>query len=108
MDQAFRRYRLLSYITGTTLLLLFAHLALKGINLHLWQSTKWFEKIDGEAHGLVLFPLYMVLSFQFVLKAKLPVTILFLMLFAGFVPGLAFYMEYRMAKRVYPTGRPAK
>jgi integral membrane protein len=106
MDAAFRRYRWMSFITGTTLLLLFGHLALKGINVHWWQQTKWFERIDGEAHGVVLYPLYMIASFQFVLKAKLPVALLGLMFLAGFVPGLAFYMEYRVGRHVYPQGIP--
>jgi hypothetical protein len=30
------------------------------------------------------------------------------MLFAGFVPGLAFYLEYRMRMKLYPQGLPKK
>ena len=82
--------------------------ALKYVDHSLWHQTKLFELLDGEAHGLVLYPLYMVMSFQFVFKAKLPVVLLALMFLAGFVPGLAFYMEYRVAKHVYPNGIPAK
>ena len=108
MDKAFRRYRVMSFVTGTTLILLFAHLALKYVDHSLWHQTKLFELLDGEAHGLVLYPLYMVMSFQFVFKAKLPVVLLALMFLAGFVPGLAFYMEYHVAKHVYPNGIPAK
>jgi integral membrane protein len=108
MDAAFRRYRLMSFVTGTTLLLLFLHLALKSVDHSLWQATGLFERVDGIAHGVVLFPIYMVMSFQFVLKAKLPVTVLALMFFAGFVPGLAFVIEVLMAKRYYPQGIPRK
>jgi integral membrane protein len=102
MDTAFRRYRLMSFVTGTTLLSLFATLALQKIDLSAWQSISWFVRLDGVAHGVVLFPIYMIMSFQFVLKAKLPVLLLALMFFAGFVPGLAFYMEYRLRRRFYP------
>jgi integral membrane protein len=108
MDAAFRRYRLMSFITGTTLILLFLHLALKSVDHSLWHATALFERIDGVAHGIVFFPLYMIMSFQFVLKAKLNVFVLALMFLAGFVPGLAFYMEYRLAKRYYPRGIPPK
>jgi integral membrane protein len=108
MDQAFRRYRLMSFVTGTTLALLFVHLGLKDVDHTLWHQTAWFERLDGLAHGVVLFPIYMVVSFQFVLKAKMNVTLLALMFFAGFVPGLAFYIEYRLAKRFYPQGIPTK
>ena len=106
MDAAFRRYRLMSFVTSTTLLLLFLHLGLKYVDHSLWHSTALFERIDGMAHGLVLFPIYMVMSFQFVLKAKLNVALLALMFFAGFVPGLAFVLERRLEKRFYPNGLP--
>ena len=108
MDQAFRRYRMMSFITGTTLSLLVAHLILKYVDHSLWHTTGLFERVDGLAHGVVFYPLYMIMSFQFVLKAKLPVALLGLMFLAGFVPGLAFYMEYRVAKHVYPQGIPSK
>jgi integral membrane protein len=101
---AFRRYRTMSFVTGTTLLLLFAHLALKSIDATLWHQTKMFELIDGELHGLLLYPLYMIASFNMVLKFRLRFSLLILMLLAGFVPGLAFYMEHRMRRRLYPEG----
>jgi len=106
MDQAFRRYRIMSFVTGTTLVLLFLHLGLKYVDHSLWKSTGLFERIDGMAHGLVLFPLYMIMSFQFVIKAKLNVALLALMFFAGFVPGLAFVLEHRLERRFYPNGLP--
>lgn len=102
MNAAFRRYRLMSFVTGTTLLSLFATLLLNKVDFAAWQHIQWFVKIDGVGHGVVLFPIYMIMSFQFVLKAKLPVTLLALMFFAGFVPGLAFYIEHRLRVRFYP------
>jgi hypothetical protein len=30
------------------------------------------------------------------------------MLLAGFLPGVAFYLEHRMRLRLYPNGLPAK
>ena len=108
MDAAFRRYRLMSFVTGTTLLLLFLHLGLKYVDHSLWKSTGLFERVDGLTHGVILFPIYMVMSFQFVLKAKLNVSVLALMFFAGFVPGLAFVIEVLLARRYYPQGIPAR
>jgi len=108
MDAAFRRYRLMSFVTGSTLLSLFATLALHAIDLHLWQDINVLVRVDGIAHGLILFPIYMVMSFQFVLKAKLPLYILVTMLLAGFVPGVAFLVEYLLAKKVYPQGIPPR
>lgn len=104
MDQAFSRYRRMSYITGTTLLILCATLVLHSIDLALWRQLSWFVKIVGIGHGIVLYPLYMVMCFNVVLKFRLNLALLALMFLAGFVPGLAFYLEYRMRRHLYPNG----
>ncbi len=44
----------------------------------------------------------MVMCFQFWLKSHIHVGLLVLMLLAGFVPGLAFYMEHRIRVRMLP------
>jgi len=42
------------------------------------------------------------------MKARLHIGYLAMMLLAGFIPGVAFYVEYRLAKRFYPDGVPAR
>ena len=108
MDATFRRYRAISFVTGTTLLTLFATLLLNKVDLSLWTHIKLFVQIDGIAHGFVLYPVYMIMCFNLVMKFRLNVANLALMLFAGFVPGLAFYLEHRMRVKLYPHGLPAK
>jgi integral membrane protein len=108
LDAAFRRYRLMSFVTGTTLLSLFVTLALHQWDLSLWKSIKPLVVIDGVAHGTVLYPIYLILSFQFVMKARLNIGYLVVMLLAGFVPGVAFLVEYWLAKRLYPNGIPPR
>ncbi|MGH9020395.1 MAG: DUF3817 domain-containing protein [Acidimicrobiales bacterium] len=105
MDRAFQRYRVMSFVTGTTLLLLCAFLLLHTVDLSAWKSIKAVVTIVGIGHGVVLYPIYLVMCFQFWLKSRVHVGLLVLMLLAGFVPGLAFYMEHRMYLRVYPHGR---
>ncbi|HUY42214.1 MAG TPA: DUF3817 domain-containing protein [Acidimicrobiales bacterium] len=107
MDQAFRRYRLMSFVTGTTLLVLCATLLLHSVDLSLWKNLGWFVRVVGIGHGVVLYPIYMVMCFNVVLKFRLNVALLGLMFFAGFVPGLAFYLEYRLRRRLYPNGLPS-
>lgn len=102
MDRAFLRYRWMSFITGTTLLSLFATLLLHRVDASLWQHISLFVRIDGVLHGVVLYPIYMVMCFQVVLKNRLNVLLLGLMFFAGFVPGLAFYLERRLRLKLYP------
>ncbi len=106
METAFARYRFMSYVTGTTLLTLFAFLILHGVDLHLWRDIKTLVTIDGIAHGVVLYPIYLVMSFQVALKARLHIGYVVLMMLAGFVPGLAFYMEHRMRMKLFPHAAP--
>jgi integral membrane protein len=108
MEIAFRRYRIMSFITGSTLLTLFVFLLLHWIDLSLWKHLEILVRIDGIAHGIIMYPLYMIASFNMVLKFRLPLALLLLMLVAGFLPGVAFYLEHRMRLRLYPDGLPEK
>ena len=97
----------MSFVTGTTLLILCATLVLHYVDLSLWKDLNWFVRIVGIGHGIVLYPIYMVMCFNVVVKFRLHVALLGLMFFAGFVPGLAFYLEYRLRLRLYPQGLPS-
>jgi integral membrane protein len=101
MNASYRRYRVMSYVTGTTLLMLCATFVLHKVSASTWESISWFVKLIGIGHGVVLYPLYMIASFQMVLKNKLSMLLLVGMLLAGFVPGLAFYLEHRMRIRLF-------
>jgi integral membrane protein len=105
MLKTFNRYRIMSFITGTTLLTLCATLILHKVDATAWHHIKWFVNLVGVGHGIVLYPIYLVASFNLALKAKLHVGYIAIMLLSGFVPGLAFYMEYRMEKKLFPQGR---
>ncbi len=108
LERAFRRYRLMSFITGSTLLSLFATLLLHQISASAWHHISLLVRIDGIAHGVILFPIYMIASFIFVLKARLSVLYLVIMVLAGFVPFVAFIMEAYMRRKVFPAGVPAR
>ena len=99
MAAAYRRYRVMSYVTGTTLLILTVTLILHEVALSLWKKLHLLVAIVGIGHGVVLYPVYLVVASLFALKARLPIGTLILMLLAGFVPGLAFYMEHRVSSR---------
>jgi integral membrane protein len=98
----------MSFITGSTLLTLFVFLLLHWIDLSLWKHLEILVRVDGIAHGIIMYPLYMIASFNMVLKFRLPLALLLLMLVAGFLPGVAFYLEHRMRLRLYPDGLPEK
>ena len=98
----------MSFITGSTLLVLFVTLLLHTVDLTFWNHIHLFVDVVGIGHGIILYPIYMIMCCNLVIRFRLNVFFLALMLFAGFVPGLAFYLEYRMRLRLYPQGLPAK
>jgi integral membrane protein len=104
VERAFQRYRLMSFVTGTTLLILCVFLLLHTVDLALWKHLKVVVTVVGIGHGVVLYPIYMVMCFQFWMKSHVHVGQLVFMLFAGFVPGLAFYMEHRIHRQLFPHG----
>jgi integral membrane protein len=104
MTQAFRRYRVMSYVTGTTLLLLCATFVLHRLSPQTWESIHFAVKILGVGHGLVLYPIYMLSSFFVVVKFKLALWYIPLLFLAGFVPGLAFVLESRV-RRIVVEGK---
>ncbi len=98
----------MSFITGSTLLVLFVTLFLHSVDLKLWGQIHLFVDVVGIGHGIILYPIYMISCFSLTLKFRLSIYYIGIMLFAGFVPGLAFYLEHRMRLKLYPHGLPAK
>jgi len=91
MEGALLRYRIMSFVTGTALLLLFV-----------------------VAHGVVLYPLYLLTVVQLWFLTRLRWWWWLLMLVAGVIPFLAFVMEHYVTRairageatpRVPPAGR---
>jgi integral membrane protein len=102
--KAFERYRIMSLVTGTTLLILCLTLFLHWVDLSFWKHIHLFVDVVGIGHGIVLYPIYLVMSFQLALKARLHIGYVVLMMGAGFVPGLAFFIEHLMRVKLYPEG----
>ena len=102
MDRALRFYKIMAYITGTTLLLLAFFVVLHSVNKSLWESLHVARSIVGLGHGVVLYPIDMVSCFNLILKARIKIVYFFLMLAAGFVPLLAFIMERYTEKNLVP------
>ncbi|MEI8148199.1 MAG: DUF3817 domain-containing protein [Actinomycetes bacterium] len=102
MEKALRFYKVMAYITGSTLLLLVFFVVLHSVNESLWNSIKVFRSIIGIGHGVVLYPIYMAACFNLILKARIKFVYFILMLLAGFVPFLAFVMERYTEKNLVP------
>ena len=101
------RYRLLAYIVGTLLVILF----FVGIPLQVWAHNQIVVKYVGTFHGF-LYLIYLVACLELVLRYRLHVIRFLLMAAAGFVPFLSFVMERKTtavleAREIDATRRPA-
>jgi integral membrane protein len=97
MEGALKRYRIMSVITGTALLVLVCVAIPLTVTGH-----PLLGKVLGPLHGVVLYPLYLITVVQLWYLARLRLWWVVLMLLAGFVPGLAFVMEYFVTRAVRP------
>ena len=99
MESAWRWYRLMSFVCGTTLILLYIVLIVQLASSKHFQNEPVFSalaRIVGVGHGVVMFPIYLVTAGLFAIRARVHLGTLAAMILAGFVPGLAFYMEHRV------------
>ncbi len=103
MAKAFRWYRTMSFVTGTTLLVLTVIVILRFVAHSLYLHLHLVDRVVGVGHGVILYPIYLVTCFTLMLRARLGIGTLVAMLLAGFVPGLAFYMEARVERQLRST-----
>ena len=105
MTAAQRRYQFMSTLTGVTLILLIALLAVKGlvdlhwVSLSLWNDLKIPRVIIGMGHGVILYPIYLFVAFNFAIASRVKWYDLVAMLLCGFIPGLAFWMKGYITKK---------
>jgi integral membrane protein len=95
VERALLRYRIMSIVTGTALLLLFAVAIPLTVDHH-----PLFGKVLGVAHGVFLYPLYLITIVQLAFLTRLRWWWWLCMAIAGFVPFLAFVMEHVVTKAV--------
>jgi len=89
---SFTRYRIMAFVVGSMLLLVFFFLILRrvaGLNV---QTA---EKIVDPLHGY-LYLAYLVVAADLAVRAKWRLGRIITVVAAGFVPFLAFYVEHRI------------
>jgi integral membrane protein len=94
MEGALLRYRIMSFVTGTALLLLFV------VAIPLNASVPEFGKVLGVAHGVFLYPLYLLTVVQLWFLTRLRWWWWACMAVAGVVPFLAFIMEHFVTRAI--------
>jgi integral membrane protein len=95
IEGAFFRYKVLAFTVGAGLLIL----CCVGVPLQYMAGLPQVAEIVGPIHGF-LYIVYLLASLDLVRRARFPLWQMALMVGAGFVPGLAFVIEYFVARWV--------
>jgi integral membrane protein len=94
VEGALLRYRVMAYIVGTGLLVL----VLVGIPLRYGAHSAGVVEVVGPLHGY-LYLIYLFFALDLWRRERWSFTRIVVMVAAGFVPGLAFYIERVMTRR---------
>jgi integral membrane protein len=95
MERALRQYRVMAFVTGTALFLLY----FVAVPLT-WAHHPEFGKILGVGHGVVLCPLYLVTVARLYFLVKLRWWWWGCMVVAIFIPFLPIVMEHYVTKSI--------
>ncbi|MEU4452955.1 DUF3817 domain-containing protein [Nocardioides sp. NPDC023903] len=103
MNKLFSTYKVLAYVVGVLLLVgtissLFKYLLPEGTAL---QSLGEAMTPLWVAHGWI-FIIYVIVAFLLTQKARWTIPEFLLMMIAGLIPGLIFWVERRVADRIAP------
>lgn len=98
---ALTRYRVIAWIVGVLLIVLFC----VGIPLQFAAGHGGVDEVVGIAHGMVFYPLYLIVTVLLAWRVRMPPIRLLLTLVAGTVPFLSFVAE-RETTRWVAAGRP--
>jgi len=96
VEGALRRYRIMAYVVGVFLLVLVC----VGIPLQYAAGKPVVVQIVGPIHGF-LYIVYLLAAVDLARRARLSLLQLALMVGAGFVPFLAFFIEHWVTKQVH-------
>lgn len=102
MRGALTRYRVMAYIAGPILLVLF----FVAVPLNYLADVPVVSDVLGVVHGMIIFPLYLVACFDLYRRAGWPLGRMVLLVAAGIVPFLAFSVERKVVRELtQPTGQ---
>ncbi len=105
MHGALIRYRVMTYIVGTALIVL----VFVGVPLQVWAHFSLVAKVEGTIHGY-LYLVYLFTAADLARRAHWRLGRILAVVLSGFVPGLAFVVEHRVVKQMkveWPEGAPS-
>jgi integral membrane protein len=91
VEGALLRYRVVALIVSVLLVVLFGI----GLPLHFDGHHEFVDKVFGFTHGVIFYPLYILLTFDLTRRVRMTPIQLVLTVIAGTVPLASFYAERR-------------
>lgn len=98
MEGALKRYRIMANVVGVMLLLLCVGMVLKYLPPH----NPVMVSIVGTAHGF-LYMIYIVLGYDVWRRARWPLSKMFDIASAGFIPFRTFFVERKIVRQARET-----
>lgn len=92
MQGAVTRYRVMAYVTGVLLIVLF----FVAVPVKLFAHNGILSTAVGLPHGLLCYPLYLLTIFDLYRRVRWPLGKVVVMVLAGVIPFLTFYVERRV------------
>jgi integral membrane protein len=95
MAGALLRYRVMTYIVGSALIVL----VFVGVPLQVWAHFNLVAKVEGTIHGY-LYLIYLFTAADLARRAHWRLGRILAVVLSGFVPVLAFVVEHRVVKQM--------
>ncbi|MGO8872523.1 MAG: DUF3817 domain-containing protein [Acidimicrobiales bacterium] len=96
MHGALIRYRVMTYIVGSALIILVC----LGVPLQVWAHFSLVARVEGTIHGY-LYLVYLFTAADLARRAHWRLGRILAVVLSGFVPGLAFVVEHRVVKQMH-------
>jgi integral membrane protein len=96
VEGALLRYRIVALIVSVLLVVLF----FVGVPLHFAGHHEFVDETFGFTHGVIFYPLYILLTFDLSRRVRMTPLQLILTVIAGTVPIASFYAERRTTQFV--------
>jgi integral membrane protein len=93
----------MAYVTGTLLVLLF----FVAVPLKLFAGSGTMSTLVGLPHGVVCYPLYLLTTFDLYRRVRWPLSKVALIVLAGVIPFLTFYVERKVVAELRARTEPA-